>query len=220
MTGHLNLPDTASVANKGEGDKLIAPSAARNLAPLCDLLEHVAPRAGRALEIASGTGQHVVAFAARFPEVQWQPTEPDAARRASIIAHAGESGCANIAPALELDACKPGWGARMQGQDLIVVINLLHLVPMDWVEVLIAEAAQALSPGGRFVIYGPFMRAGELTSAGDEAFHASLTAQDSRIGYKDDFDVIDLVQSAGLDLAEVVEMPANNLALIAEKPSF
>lgn len=220
MTGHLNLPDTASIANKGEGDKLIAPSAARNCDAICDLLAHVAPTEGRALEIASGTGQHVAAFAARFPGLRWQPSEPDAARRASIDAHAAESGCANIAPALALDACKPGWGAELQGQALIVVINLLHLIPMDWAEVLIAEAARALSPGGRFVIYGPFMRAGELTSDGDAAFHASLTAQDPRIGYKDDFDVIDLLHSAGLELAEAVEMPANNLALIAERPAF
>jgi len=220
MTGHLNLPDTASIANKGGGGKLIAPSAARNCDAICDLLADVAPTEGRALEIASGTGQHVAAFAARLPGLHWQPTEPDAARRASIDAHAGESGCANIAPALDLDACTPGWGARMQGQALIVVINLLHLIPMDWAEVLIAEAARALSPGGRFVIYGPFMRAGELTSPGDAAFHAGLTAQDPRIGYKDDFDVIDLLHSAGLELVEVVEMPANNLALIAEKPAF
>jgi len=220
MTDGPPKTEIASLAVPGEGDKLIAPSAERNLAPICDLLAQVAPDEGRALEIASGTGQHVAAFAARFPGLHWQPTEPDAQRRASIDAYAAESGCDNIAPARALDACAPGWGAEMQGQALIVVVNLLHLVPMASVEVLIREAAEALDPGGRFVIYGPFMRAGELTSAGDEAFHASLTAQDPRIGYKDDFDVIDLLHGAGLSLVEAVEMPANNLALIAEKPTF
>lgn len=220
MTNRLNLPDTASIANKGEGDKLVAPSAARNCDAICDLLAHVAPKEGRALEIASGTGQHVAAFAARFPGLHWQPSDPDASRRASIDAYATESGCSNIAAAIDLDASRPGWGAELSEQDLIVLCNLLHLIPMDWVKVLIAEAAQALAPGGRLVIYGPFMRAGELTSEGDEAFHTSLTAQDPRIGYKDDFDVIDLIQGAGLELAEVVEMPANNLALIAEKSAF
>lgn len=213
-------PPIASHAVPGEGAKLIAPSAERNLGPICDLLDHVAPKAGRALEIASGTGQHVAAFAARLPGLHWQPTEPDPARRASIDAYAAETGRDNIAPALELDAAQPGWGDRLGGQSLIVLINLLHLIPMTAVETLIKEAARALDPGGRLVIYGPFMRAGELTSPGDEAFHASLTAQDPATGYKDDFDVIDLILGAGLEMAEVIEMPANNLALVAEKPAF
>ena len=75
-----------------------------------------------------------------------------------------------------------------------------------------------LAPGGRIVIYGPFMRGGDLTSDGDIAFHASLQSENPAIGYKDDFDIMDLLQQAGLDMAQVVEMPANNLALIAEKP--
>ncbi len=220
MTNRLTLPDSASIANKAEGDKLVAPSAERNCAALCDLLDQVAPRQGRALEIASGTGQHVVAFAARLPGLLWQPSDPDPARRASIDAYAGESGCANLSPARDLDASRPGWAADLSGQDLITLSNLLHLIPMDWVEVLIAEAALALAPGGRLVLYGPFMRAGELTSAGDAAFHASLTAQDPRLGYKDDFDVIELIQRAGMELIEAIEMPANNLALIAQKPAF
>jgi len=81
----------------------------------------------------------------------------------------------------------------------------------------IHEAARALAPGGRLVIYGPFMRAGELTSDGDASFHAGLIARDPAIGYKDDFDMMDLIQGAGLDMAEVIEMPANNLALVAQK---
>jgi hypothetical protein len=84
---------------------------------------------------------------------------------------------------------------------------------------VIGESAAALAPGGRLVVYGPFMRAGELTSDGDARFHASLVAQDPEIGYKDDFDVLDMAVEAGLSVAEVVEMPSNNLALVLEKPA-
>ncbi|MDK3017390.1 DUF938 domain-containing protein [Pseudodonghicola flavimaris] len=220
MTRKLTLPDTASIANRGEGAKLVAPSASRNLEPIADLLAQTAPQSGRALEIASGTGQHVAVFAARFPDLIWQPSDPDPDRRASIDAYAAESGCGNILPALALDAATPGWGADLGGQNLIFLSNLLHLIPMDWVEVLIAEAARALAPHGRLILYGPFMRAGELTSDGDKTFHASLIGQDPRIGYKDDFDILDLLQQAGLEIVEVIEMPANNLALVAESRAF
>ncbi|MCE8509855.1 DUF938 domain-containing protein [Ruegeria pomeroyi] len=211
-----NPPSVASIATTGEGARMLAPAAERNVGVLCDLLEQVAPHQGRALELASGTGQHVSAFAARLPGLHWQPTEVDAQRRASIDAYC--KGLDNVAAARELNATRPGWGANWAGQDLVVLINLLHLISEDEAATLIAEAAAALAPGGRLVIYGPFMRAGELTSEGDARFHAALTSEDPEIGYKDDFDTIDLMQAAGLEMAEVVEMPANNLALIAEKP--
>lgn len=99
-----------------------------------------------------------------------------------------------------------------------MVANLLHLVSEDEARTLIREAAAALAPGGRLVIYGPFLRDGETTSEGDTTFHASLTAQDPEIGYKDDWDVIEWLQAEWLELAHVVEMPANNLSFVAEKP--
>ncbi|WP_171174799.1 DUF938 domain-containing protein [Ruegeria sp. HKCCD8929] len=210
------LPPNASVAEQGDGAKLIAPAASRNVDVLCDLLAQVAPQDGRALELASGTGQHVVAFAARLPGLLWQPTEVIAERITSIDAYA--QGIPNILPAHTLDALQPGWSTEHTGYDLIVLINLLHLISLPETETLITETARALAPGGRFVLYGPFMRGGQLTSEGDKRFHAALTMQDAEIGYKDDFDMIDLMQAAGLEMAEVIEMPANNLALIAAKP--
>lgn len=212
------VPETASIAKPTEGGRLCAPSAERNCQPLCDLLAKIAPENGSALEIASGTGQHVIAFAARLPDLTWQPTEPDPVRRASIDAYVAEAGLSNLSPGRDLDAAMPGWGAAHRGQSLIVLVNLLHLISTAEAQNLIDEAAQALAPGGRFVVYGPFMRAGELTSEGDERFHASLRAQDPEIGYKDDFEVLDLALAAGLAPVDVIEMPANNLALVLERP--
>jgi len=214
------LPKAASVAHKGEGDRLVAPSAARNVGAICDLLQAVAPAEGKALELASGTGQHVTRFAACLPDLHWQPSEIDANRRASIDAHANDTGLENIALAIALNATAPGWGNRHGGQALIVLVNLLHLITDDDAQVLIHEATNALVKGGRLVIYGPFMRAGELTSDGDKVFHASLRSANPGIGYKDDFDMMDLLQAAGLEMVDVVEMPANNLALVAKKPAI
>ena len=103
--------------------------------------------------------------------------------------------------------------------DLIVLVNLLHLISWPETRTLIGEAAAALVPGGRLVIYGPFLRDGALTSDGDAAFHASLTAADPEIGYKNDADIRAALKAAGLEPREAVEMPANNLTLVAEKPT-
>ncbi len=211
-----SVPGTASVATP-EGGKLYAPSAARNVSALCDLLAQVAPVQGHALEIASGTGQHIVGYATRLPGLTWQPTEVDATRRASIDTYVREAGLSNVLAAQELDATASGWGRHHHGQDLIVLSNLLHLISESEARTLISESAAALSPGGQLVIYGPFMRGDELTSDSDVTFHASLRAHDPETGYKDDFDTMDWLQEAGMDMVDVVEMPANNLALISKK---
>lgn len=219
MTRRLNLPDSASIATPGEDGRLNAPSAARNAAPILDLLRHHGPASGHALELASGTGQHAAHFAPALPGLTWQPTEIDPARRASIDAWAASVNAPNLRKAIELDATAPHWGAEHAGQDLILLVNLLHLISTDEARQLISEAAQALAPEGRFIIYGPFLRAGETISEGDASFDASLRAQDPEIGYKDDFDVIDWLHDAGLTLVDVVEMPANNLAIVARRPA-
>ena len=216
MTNRLNLPDTASIADKGEGDKLVAPSAARNCDAICDLLAEVAPKEGRALEIASGTGQHVVAFARLFPGLYWQPTDGDAANLASI--RAWTQGLPNIAAPRVLDACAPGWGKWQGGWNSIHLTNLLHLISEPEAAILLSEVAKALAPGGIFCLYGPFRRDGALVTDGDRAFDASLRAQDPAIGYKDIAWVEAQLTGAGLLRARLVEMPAGNLMLVTQRP--
>ncbi|WP_412507795.1 DUF938 domain-containing protein [Roseovarius sp. SYSU LYC5161] len=211
-------PQLASTATPGEEGRLHAPAAERNAAPILELLRLHAPERGRALELAAGTGQHAAHFAAALPGLDWQPTEIDAERRSSIDAWAAAAGLPNLRAAIDLDVTAPGWGAHHAGQSLVLLVNLLHLVSAIEARTVVSETAQALAPGGVFVLYGPFLRDGEATSEGDAAFDASLRAQDPAIGYKDDFEVIDWLHAAGLELAEVVEMPANNLALVARRP--
>ncbi|MDG1128508.1 MAG: DUF938 domain-containing protein [Paracoccaceae bacterium] len=219
MSRRLNLPDTASVAHPSDDGRMFAPSAARNAADIAALVAQHAPASGRALEIASGTGEHAVIFAGAMPGLDWQPTDIDPARRASVDAHAAVAGLANLRAAIDLDATASGWGAAHAGQDLIVLVNRLHLISQAEARTLIGEVAQALAPGGIFVLYGPFLRDGETTSDGDRTFHASLRAKDPEIGYKDDWDVIDWIHANWLDLVQVVEMPANNMAFVARRPA-
>lgn len=217
MSRDLNLPDSPATAAPDTDGRIFAPSAARNMDDIAALIADVAPPTGRALEIASGSGEHAVTFAREMPGLTWQPSDIDAARRASVDAHAARAGLPNLRPAVALDAIAPGWARQHGGQDLIVLVNLLHLISEKEARSLIAEAAAALAPGGVFVFYGPFLRDGKTTSPGDAQFHASLTAQDPDIGYKNDWDVIDWVQANWLDLVMVVEMPANNMAFVTRR---
>ncbi|WP_050928329.1 DUF938 domain-containing protein [Aestuariivita boseongensis] len=213
MTGR-SLPPTASVAHAQAGDKLRAPAAERNATAIATLIARIAPAEGLALELASGTGQHVVAFAQAAPQLTWQPTELAPDRLKSIAAHMAEASCDNILPPLRLHATQSGWAADHRA-DLIVLINLTHLISDAETRSLFAEVAQALRPGGQFLLYGPFMRDGQLISNGDRTFHNSLISSDPMIGYKNDADIRTWMEDAGLRNAEPVEMPANNLAMIA-----
>lgn len=217
MAENRRLPKQASVVVPQEGAKLNAPSAERNAGDIVQVLQAYAPSKGHALEIASGTGQHITQFARALPDLQWHPSDIAPERLASVNAWTQEAGLGNVAPATPLNAATPGWAKTHPDYALIVLINLLHLIREDEARVIIDEVAQALTPGGRFILYGPFMRGGDLTSDGDVSFDASLRSADPSIGYKDDFDVIDWLHAAGLSLVEVLEMPANNLCLISER---
>jgi SAM-dependent methyltransferase len=206
------------VAEPAAGSKLHAPAAARNADALVDLLRAHAPASGAALEIASGTGQHIVRFAAAFPDIQWQPSEIEPQRRASIDAYAADAGLENVSKAVDLDAAAPGWSQRFGDLDLVVLINLLHLIPATAVRAILSEVSHALADTGVFIFYGPFKRDGQLTSAGDRRFDAELRTADPAIGYKDILDMERWLSDVGLELSDQIEMPANNLALITRKP--
>lgn len=216
MIRRLDLPDGGG-AELGDA-RLSAPSALRNRDLIATELSRLAPARGRALEIASGTGEHVVVFAVACPGLTWQPTEPDPLRRASIIAWTAAADLPNILPPLPLDAAQPGWAATHGPADLVVLVNLLHLISGPEADTLLAEVAAILQPGGIFTLYGPFLRDGAATSEGDAAFHASLRAQDPAIGYKDVIDTCATLVRAGLRHVETVAMPANNLLLVFERP--
>ena len=216
MTRHL--PPTANIAEQMQDGLLVAPSASNNMGLISQVLRDIAPKQGRAVELASGTGQHCVAFAKTCPALTWVPTDIDNARLASIGIYVSEAQLDNLTLPVRLDATQAGWSTSTGPLDMIVLVNLLHLISEAEARIVINEVAKALAPSGVFLLYGPFMRGGELTSEGDERFHENLVNTDAEIGYKDDFDVIEWAQTAGLNAAQILEMPANNLSLVFSKP--
>ncbi|WP_409373587.1 DUF938 domain-containing protein [Sulfitobacter guttiformis] len=193
-----------------------APSAERNMGVIVELLRVHAPPHGRALELASGTGQHVMALASALPQIDWHPSEVAADRMASIDAYAATAQLPNLHPARHLDATRRGWSQCLQPFDLIHLGNLLHLIPQAGAYTLLTEASVALAPAGTLTLYGPFMREGRLTSEGDAKFNAELQAANPAIGYKDDRWINEVLTSTGL-VVSVHDMPSNNLAFIARR---
>jgi SAM-dependent methyltransferase len=212
------LPPSASIARRTEGSKkLFAPSAERNAHTICAALKTVAPEQGNALELASGTGQHIVTLAQATPNIRWQPTEVDRDRITSIQAYIDGTHCNNINKPVFLNATRSGWSSTIDPMSLVLLSNLLHLVSDKEVETLVAEVAASLLPGGRFFLYGPFKRSGELISLGDKEFDTNIRTSAPDAGYKDDQWIISHATDFGLLLDKTIEMPANNLALVFAK---
>ena len=219
MVHRTKLPDSASIANcQGDG-RLFAPSAEKNSAPIINLIKRIAPKSGEALEIASGTGQHIVKLAMSLPNLSWTPSEIEGERLKSITAWIEGVNLLNIRPPLYLDATETGWSERLPPSDFILLVNLLHLISWNEAKTLIGELSKALQKNGIVLIYGPFMRNAQLTSEGDKSFHNSLVQADPDIGYKNDLDMLELFSNSGLLHLETVEMPANNLAIVLKKDS-
>ena len=191
-------------------------AAERNIKPIQDVLAKYLPTSGRVLEIASGTGQHIVAHGAAFPELMWQPTDISAMRRASIEAYRKVMGLENVLPSVHMDACAQGWARQRGPVDVVIVVNLLHLITDVDMAVLLDEASQSLSSNGMLAIYGPFLREGMTTSQGDADFHSELLARHEGLGYKDLGAVASVLEALQLRVS-TYPMPANNVMLIARK---
>lgn len=192
--------------------RLSAPSALRNMQPILEAIAPFVPKGGVALELASGTGQHAVALAQAFPDTIWQPTDIDPDRLLSIDSWRRYHGLSNICVARALDATAPSW--RLGPFALAVTVNLFHLITKPDVQAVMRGVARNLSPGGYWFLYGPFRSGGTFRSDADRAFDATLTDHDPQIGYKDIETIETWATDAGLTRAALIEMPANNLALV------
>ena len=194
-------------------EKLSFPSADRNKGPILDVLKRVLPPNARVLEIASGTGQHAVHFAAHLPGITWQPSDIDPERCASIRIWRGESGLENILEPLTVDVTRSDWDVG--AFDVIYNSNLIHISPWKCCLGLLAGARRHVRPDGLLIIYGPFKIGGEHTAPGNRAFDEDLRARDPRWGVRD----LEAVRDAadGFTFEERVEMPANNQTLVFRK---
>lgn len=195
-----------------------SPAAERNRQPILDALRRVLPEQGNALEIASGTGQHAVHFAAGLPQWTWQPTDHDPGMLPVIAARSAEAGLGNVRPPLALDVLSPEWPTEGPAFavpfDAIFCANMLHIAPWATCAALMQGAARHLGPRGVLVTYGPYLENGVPTSEGNLRFDASLRATHPEWGLRRLDQVAAQAALAGLTLRARHPMPANNLLLV------
>lgn len=196
----------------GADEKRHAPATLRNRDAIVDVLRDWLPPSGTVLEVASGSGEHVVHFAAAFPALDWQPSDPDAAALTSIAAWSAEAGLPNIRASSMLDASAADW--PVASADAVLCINMVHISPWTATLGLFAGAARLLAPKAPLILYGPYLEAGVPTAESNLAFDASLRARDPLWGLRDTADVEAAANDAGFALAERRAMPANNLMLL------
>jgi SAM-dependent methyltransferase len=189
-----------------------APAALRNREPIAQVLAEWLPQSGLVLEVASGTGEHAIYFAERFPALEWQPSDihPDALE--SIRAWRGSARLPNVREPVELDAAASDWPVGRA--DAVLSINMVHISPWASALGLIAGAAGVLPPNGPLILYGPWLKDDIPTAPSNLASDSDLRARNPEWGLRRVEDFADPAAGAGLQLEGTRAMPANNLMLL------
>jgi len=198
-----------------------SPAAERNRQPILEVLQQVLPAQGAALEIASGTGQHVAWFAAGLPGWNWQPSDAQVDGFASIGWWCADAGVTTVAQPVVIDVLASRWpsvGAEFSVRfDAIYCANMLHISPWPTCAALMRGAARYLTADGVLITYGPYLERDVLTSRGNVDFDASLRETNAAWGIRALADVTQQAAVAGLRLSARIQMPANNLLLVFKR---
>jgi hypothetical protein len=191
-----------------------APATLRNREPIAAVLAHELPGSGTVLEVAAGTGEHAVFFAATFPALAWQPSDPSTEALASIAAYRADYAGDNLAAPVQLDAAEPeGW--PVTGADAIVCINMVHISPWAATEGLFAGAGRLLAAsGGPLILYGPYIEQGVETAPSNLDFDASLKARNPAWGLRAAEALDQLAEQHGMARSARYALPANNIMLV------
>jgi Protein of unknown function (DUF938) len=195
-----------------EGARRSAPAALRNREPIAAVLSEWLPQSGLVLEVASGTGEHAVYFAERFPNLEWQPTDVHADALSSIAAWRQVAALPNVRSPIALDAASQHW--PVERADALLSINMVHISPWLSALGLLDGAARVLPPGGPLILYGPWLTAERETAPSNLDFDEQLRRRDSEWGLRSVEQFTAAAGERGFSLEETRAMPANNLMLL------
>ena len=192
-----------------------APAALRNREPIAEVLSEWLPGSGLVLEVASGTGEHAVYFAERFPNLEWQPSDVHPDALASIAAWRDAASLPNVREPVRLDVARADW--PIDQADALLSINMVHISPWRAALGLIAGAARLLPSGAPLILYGPWLKDDVPTAPSNLAFDQDLRSRDVEWGLRRVEDFALAARDQGLKLHETRAMPANNLMLLLRR---
>jgi hypothetical protein len=115
----------------------------RNRDFILDVLRDVLSTTGDILEVASGSGEHIVHFARNFPALVFQPSDPEPDALLSVAAWVKAIRVTNVRKPILLDASQSVW--PIATADGIICINMVHISPWEATLGLIEGAAAILS---------------------------------------------------------------------------
>ena len=205
--------------NENTDVRLDYPATGRNQEVILDVLKEALPKSGAVLEVASGSGQHITYFAQQIPQLKWQPSDIEAAARASIDAWRKEMGVTDaVHTPIDLDARVDIWSlGHIKDLNAIMSINMIHISAWEACLGLLKNASRVLPAGGVLYLYGPFKVGGFHIAPSNAEFDLSLQSQNPSWGVRNLDDVAEEALKQNFQLMKTIRMPANNFSVIFHK---
>ena len=205
--------------NENTDVRLDYPATGRNQEVILDVLKEALPKSGAVLEVASGSGQHITYFAQQIPQLKWQPSDIEAAARASIDAWRNEMGVTEaVHTPIDLDARVDIWSlGHIKDLNAIMSINMIHISAWEACLGLLKNASRVLPAGGVLYLYGPFKVGGLHVAPSNAEFDLSLQSQNPSWGVRNLDDVAEEALKQNFQLMKTIRMPANNFSVIFHK---
>ena len=188
--------------------------AARNAAPILEVLQREFRNSTRVLEIGSGTGQHAVTFAAALEHVYWQTSDLDE-KHPGIKPWIDGADLRNIGAPLSMDVRTASVEAG--GYDAVFSANTAHIMGIDAVERMFSLVGSALDGPGVFCLYGPFRCDGAFNTQSNADFDTNLRERDPVRGIRDIEQLDEYAADQGLQRQCLYAMPSNNYIAVWTK---
>ncbi|KAK7601948.1 hypothetical protein V9T40_009389 [Parthenolecanium corni] len=198
-------------------------AADRNKQPILKELLNYIKDGSFVLEIASGTGQHVVYFASNMPKVIFQPTECEENLLKSIKSYIEHNNLTNVQEPLFLDVVSDPrvWlegKLKPNSVDYIINSNMFHIAPFQCTEGLFRGCETYLKKDGLLFTYGPYAYDGVISPQSNVNFNESLKRSNPLWGLRDVYrQLVPIASKHHLQLLTVHKLPANNDLIVWKK---
>ena len=181
---------------------------------ILEMLQRHLKDGDQVIELAAGTGQHAVHFAASLPNIRWQSSDI-LSNVDTLNLRLNAAKLANLPAAIIIDVNRFPWNSESPAA--IFSANSLHIMSANSVENFFKGIGEFLQDDGTLLVYGPFKYVGEFTTKSNADFDRRLKDRDPLSGIRDFEWISDLAAEAKLTIIEDNPMPSNNQLIVWKK---